>query len=107
MSRKLSGAAWLWSRNPEHLTMQLLEASSASRVHSYLCNHEVDGQLAIIRVERGGKPWYLLLSGEYVTGDEVARALAALPAGLKEASPWGRSFASLQDEMMNPLHVSH
>lgn len=101
----LAGAAWLWSRNPGHYTLQLFGAGSEGAILAYVGQYQLRGELALVTVQRAGKPWKLLLTGEYETVTGANQALTALPAPLKGGSPWARTFASLQDEMMHPARA--
>lgn len=96
----VAGAAWLWSRNPARYTIQLLSDGRKSTLHEYINAHRPAMPLAVVRVDRDGKAWYLLLAGEYGDATEAASAIAKLPATMRGATPWPRTFAAVQDEMV-------
>ncbi|HEY0720117.1 MAG TPA: AAA family ATPase [Gammaproteobacteria bacterium] len=98
-SAAVAGAAWLWSRNPGHYTIQLMGDGQRSSLHNFVARYHPAGPLAMIRVARGGEAWHLLVAGEYESAAEAAAAVAALPDELKARAPWPRQFCSLQDQM--------
>lgn len=98
------GAAWLWSRNPTGYTIQLLSDGHRSTLDNFIEHYHPAGPLAVVRVDRGGKAWYLLLTGEYKSAVEAAAAIAALPDEIRGGSPWSRQFSSVQDQMVTANH---
>lgn len=95
----LAGAAWLWSRNPSHYTIQLLGDGQKSTLHNFVERLHPTGPLAMVRVARDGKAWHLLLAGEYESTAAATAAIAALPDELKSSAPWPRQFSAVQDQM--------
>jgi len=100
----IMGAAWLWSRNPVHYTIQLMEDSRVVRLKTFVDKARPPGPLAIVRGKRKGKPWFLLFAGDYASKDEALTAIKALPKRVRGAGPWPRSVASLQDHMVASNH---
>ena len=98
------GAAWLWSRNPVHYTIQLMGDRRVDSLRTFVDKHRPASPLAIVRVRHKGKPWYLLLSGDYQREEETVAAIKALPNEMRVAGPWHRTFASLQDQMVVGNH---
>jgi septal ring-binding cell division protein DamX len=101
---KVVGAAWLWSRNPVRYTIQLMADRRADSLRAFVAEQRPDGPVAIVRVKRKGKPWYLLLAGDYASQEEAVAAIAALPQRASVRGPWPRRFASLQDQMVAGNH---
>lgn len=101
---KVVGAAWLWSRNPVRYTIQLMADRRAASLRTFVAEQRPDGPVAIVRVKRKGKPWYLLLSGDYASQEEAIAAINALPQRASVRGPWPRRFASLQDQMVAGNH---
>jgi DamX protein len=45
--------------------------------------------------DRGGKPWFVLVYGDFSDRDAALKARAALPARLRQGGPWLREFAAI------------
>lgn len=101
---KVVGAAWLWSRNPARYTIQLMADRRADSLRAFIAEQRPDGPVAIVRVKRKGKLWYLLLAGDYASQEEAVAAINALPQRASVRGPWPRRFASLQDQMVAGNH---
>ncbi|HEY0634989.1 MAG TPA: SPOR domain-containing protein [Gammaproteobacteria bacterium] len=97
---RIMGAAWLWSRNPTRYTLQLMADRRADSLRAFVAEQRPDGAVAIVRVKRKGRAWYLLLAGDYPNQEEAAMAISALPRRATTRGPWPRRFASLQDQMV-------
>ena len=101
---KVMGAAWLWSRNPVRYTIQLMADRRADSLRAFIAEQRPDGPIAIVRIKRKSKPWYLLLAGDYASQEEAVAAINALPQTVSQRGPWPRRFASLQDQMVAGNH---
>lgn len=101
---QVEGAAWLWSRNPTHYTIQWMGDRQIDSLRAVVAEHRPAAPVAIVRVIRKGKPWYLLLTGDYPSQEEAVSAINALPERMSLKGPWPRRFASLQDEMAAGNH---
>ncbi len=100
----IMGAAWVWSRNPVHYTIQLMGDRHADRLHVFVRKQRPATPLASIRVKSKGKPWFLLVEGDYASEEEAIAAIKALPREVKGGGAWPRVFASLQDQMVVGNH---
>lgn len=92
-------AAWLQAQEPRHFSVQLVGASTEEAVRAHLRGYDVRGDIAMITVQRDGKPWYVLFWGNFADRAAAERAVAALPAPLRRVSPWIRSFADVHAEL--------
>lgn len=99
-----AGAAWLWSRNPLRYTLQLMGDRHVDGLRRLAATQRFEGPLAIVRVVRKGKPWYLLLAGDYAGEAEALAAIGTLPEALRGARPWPRHFAALQEQLVAANH---
>jgi septal ring-binding cell division protein DamX len=91
--------AWVWSQDPNHYTVQLSAASSEQAIEADMRRISLPGEMTVVQTLRDGKPWYALLYGSFATKEAARGTIARLPAKLRQAGPWPRSFASLQDEI--------
>ncbi|MBX9334200.1 SPOR domain-containing protein, partial [Serratia marcescens] len=46
-----------------------------------------------------GKPWYVLVSGNYASSAEAKRAIASLPADVQAKKPWVRPVHQVQQDL--------
>lgn len=87
--------AWLRSRPPGHYTLQLLGARDQGAVDKYIRSHQLPEKYVVFMRDLGGKPWYSLVHGDYPSRDAALRGRDALPASLRKAGVWPRTFASI------------
>lgn len=95
----IKDTAWLWSQDPGRYTIQLAAAESEQAIEAVMRRITLPGELVVVRTLRDGKPWYALIYGSFATREAARGTIARLPAPLKQAGPWPRSFASLQGEL--------
>ncbi|MDH3354268.1 MAG: AAA family ATPase [Chromatiales bacterium] len=98
-AKTLKDTAWLWSQDPEQITIQLMAGHSREMLKPYIKQSLLIGESAILELKRDSKPWFVLLLGHYKSRKLARSAVANLPQSLQQASPWVRSFASVHDEL--------
>jgi DamX protein len=91
--------AWLRSRQPSHFTLQLLGVRERAAIDQFIRVHRLKGKYAVFARDLNGKPWYSLVYGDYPDRDAALRGRAALPASLRGASVWPRTFASVWEQL--------
>ena len=91
--------AWVWSRVPEHYTLQLKIAGSEKVLQQVLDNSALSAPLAIVAGRFDGKARYILIQGDYADYAQAQAALAGLPEALRQGKPWVRRYSSLHDEL--------
>ncbi|MGM0594949.1 MAG: SPOR domain-containing protein [Pseudomonadota bacterium] len=91
--------AWVWSQAPERFTIQLAAGSDAQALESAMRQVNLPGELAVVRSQRDGGPWFALVYGSFASKEAARGTIARLPDTLKQSGPWPRSFAELQDEI--------
>lgn len=87
----------LLSKNSKHYTLQVQAGRNKApllRVADY-----VDGRYWIYTTKRDGAPWYVLIMGDFLTAKEAQAKAAILPANIRKAGPFAKSFARVQSEM--------
>ncbi len=92
-------AAWIWSQDPTHYTIQLAAGRSEKAVLMTKRQVTLPGELAVAKAMRNGKPWYVLVYGSFSSKVSASDTIGRLPAALKQRGPWARTFASLQEEL--------
>jgi len=83
--------------NGSHFTLQLMGLSDKTRLNQLLATHH-DKNLGYYETVRAGKAWYVVTYGDYVDNKKAKLAAEKLPAGLKQGTPWARTFASIDKE---------
>lgn len=95
---------WLRARAPAHYTLQLLGARDRAAIDKFIVRHELSGKYAVFARDLDGKPWYSLVYGDYPDREAALRGRARLPAGLRAARIWPRTFASVQAQLPPPAN---
>jgi len=90
---------WLRSRQPDHYTLQLLGVRERAAIEQFIRVHRLKGKYAVFTRDLNGKPWYSLVYGDYPDRDAALRGRAALPASLRRANVWPRTFASVWEQL--------
>lgn len=80
-------------------TLQVLGVSSRSAAESFRQKQPNSRSLMLFEGRRQGKPWFVLVVGEF--GDKTAarKGLETLPASQVKAGAWPRSYLSIQMEI--------
>jgi len=92
-------SAWLWSQNPELITIQLVAGGNREMLEPYIKQSLRIGDTAIVESKRDSRPWFILLHGRYKNRDEARSAIGEFPQELQSEKPWVRNFASVHDEL--------
>lgn len=92
-------AAWLWSQNPQHFTIQLLGSHNLEALRSFMQQHQLEKQVSFYRTRRDGKQWFVLLHGSYPDRSQAKAAIEKLPAEIRKSKPWPRRFLDIHNEL--------
>ena len=84
-------------KNPGHYTLQVL--AGRNRLPLLYAADYLDGKYWIYQTKRDGKPWYVLIVGDYLTAKEAAGTARSLPGHIKKNGPFAKSFMTVQSEM--------
>ena len=63
----------------------------------------LQGRYWIYETSREGKPWFVLITGEYPNRAAAVDAASLLPSYVKGAKPFVKSFATVVDELHTRL----
>lgn len=88
---------WLLDQDRTRFTMQLLSTNDASAIAAFRARYELE--VHEFRKRVNGREWRALVYGSFVGRKAAEGALAGLPERLRDAKPWIRSIASVQDEI--------
>ncbi len=97
----LPGHQWVRGQDGSRFTVQILAASNPDTLRAYSTRHGIDGRTELVRTERQGADWYVLLYGSHATRGEAREAIDTLPSALREQGPWVRSLASVQQSLVD------
>lgn len=90
---------WIAERPGTHFTLQLLGVRTESALRRYFARQALPSPVAYFRTKYKGGDWYVLVQGEYASIEAARAAVDSLPAAVRKASPWPRSFASVQADL--------
>jgi DamX protein len=85
--------------NGQHFALQILAAESRAAVQKYVQAQSNRQQLRIYETRREGKPWFVVVLGDYATREMAQKAIAGLPDTQRKAGAWPKSYASIQAEI--------
>lgn len=95
----LTPASVLHQKNINHLSIQLMGASSLDAVAQFVRVNRLADQVWIYRTNYHGSPWYVVLKGDYVGLSQAQAAIRQLSPALLKADPWPKSFAQVNREL--------
>lgn len=91
--------AELASKPVRHFAIQLAAGGDEKAVRAYVAKQKPTARYWIYQTEYQGKPWFVLVQGDYASSAQARAAISGLPAGLKAGHPWPKSFGQIQKEM--------
>lgn len=94
--------AWLRSLPKDHYVLQLLGAQEEATVKRFLSQYPSLRKVAYYKTWRQGKPWYVVVQGDYPSDAAARAAIAQLPASLQKQSPWIRKVEIIHGQLGNP-----
>ncbi|MEM9102024.1 MAG: AAA family ATPase [Pseudomonadota bacterium] len=81
------------------LTLQIAGFSKESGAQAFLKEHASLGDMGFYKKNLNGKPWFVVIYGNFADRDKANSAKANLPSALQKANPWTKSMASVQSEI--------
>ncbi|MFC5705071.1 SPOR domain-containing protein [Aeromonas eucrenophila] len=96
----LTPASVLQQKNINHLSIQLMGASSLDAVAQFVRANRLADQVWIYQTNFHGSPWYVVLKGDYADLSQAQAAIRQLSPALQKADPWPKSFAQVNRELM-------
>lgn len=90
---------YLLGVNRQHFALQILAAESRAAVQKYVQAQSNRQQLRIYETRREGKPWFVVVLGDYATREIAQKAVMGLPEAQRKAGAWPKSYASIQAEI--------
>lgn len=87
---------WILGLNAGSYTLQLLGARDEKSVQSFARKYDKNKQMAYYKTWLKGKPWYVVIFGEFDSKEHAQAALVGLPKELRDKKPWTRSLKDIQ-----------
>jgi DamX protein len=82
---------------PHHYAIQILAMHDKKKLLAFINSSQLNGKARYYCGTFQGKPWYVLIYGDYKTIEDAHKAILTLPEDIKKQKPWVRSYALLQD----------
>lgn len=82
-----------------HYTLQLTAGPDLAALKQSVRQLSLPQASWIYQTQYQGKPWFVLIQGDYATSAQAKAAIATLPAQIKRGAPWPKSFAQVQKEL--------
>lgn len=77
-------------------TLQMLGARSEKSARDFIKANQSAGQLYHFSTVYKGKPWHVVVFGQYSNRDIANAAIRKLPESLRKVKPWARSIQGVQ-----------
>lgn len=81
-----------------HYTLQLSSASRSDTLNAFARQQKLT-HYQVYQTTRDGKPWYVLISGNYASSAEAKQAIARLPADVQAKKPWVKPVRQVQQDL--------
>lgn len=86
----------LLSFKEDRFVLQVMAAGSRIAVERFMASQSNHSELHMYTTWRQGKPWHVVVAGNYSTSSEARRGVNTLPKTQKKAGPWPRSVTEIQ-----------
>lgn len=80
----------------EHYVLQILGAHSEKKLQAFVKKNGLQNKTHYYRTQHNGKPWFVLVYGDYANKGLAEQAIAHLPLEVKQSKPWARTVAVVQ-----------
>jgi len=97
----IKGRVWLTKQKSNRYTLQLIGVQEEYAARQFIQQHGIRDEAAYFMTQRDGKPWFSVVYGVYSGREAAVKAKKKLPASLKSAASWPRSFGSIQQAIGN------
>lgn len=80
----------------KNYTLQLIGSSDEKKIKDFIAVNKLSSKANYFKSIYQGKPWYIVIYGNYPTRSAANTALQSLPNSLKKLQPWPREYRSIQ-----------
>ena len=88
---------WYMAQTGQQYALQVVAVSSETAAREFV--REQGSEYRYYRKLHQGKPLFVVTTGSFATQAAAKAAIAGLPAKVREAKPWARPFAGIQQEI--------
>jgi DamX protein len=81
-----------------YYTLQLSSASRPDTLNAFAKQQNLQ-HFSVYETKRDGKPWFVLVSGNYPSSADAKRAIATLPAEVQAKKPWAKPVDQVHQEL--------
>jgi len=92
----LHDSNWLLKQKNTAWTLQLLGAREPETLLTFSRQYSLTHNAAWYKTWLKGKPYYVLVYGNYANRDQARNSIATLPKNLRSIKPWVKSMSSVQ-----------
>lgn len=106
-SHRLSQTERLFlTKNSNAYTIQLMGSHDVQPIAQFIERQKMQGLMKYYSTSFHGKPWYMLVVGEYENAQLARNAIAKLPRAVQRLHPWVKSFRVVKEEIRTGRIVS-
>jgi septal ring-binding cell division protein DamX/type II secretory pathway predicted ATPase ExeA len=80
-------------------TVQIVGSSSESSIQAFVPAAQLSSAAGYFETLLNGKPWYVVIAGNFSNKEAAAAFLLALPDSAKTSGPWVRSIRGIQSDI--------
>lgn len=91
--------ALLMNKPASHFTLQMMGSLDEASVRSFIQTQANSSDFAYFEGRYQGRPWYVVVYGDYNNREQALAAIQNLPAPLRNQRPWARTFQSVQSDI--------
>ena len=90
----------------DRYSLQILGARLETTIEAFVKGRKFTQPYYILQLERGGKPWFMLLVGNYASSKDARSAISLLPTAMQNQKPWARPVSKIQQQIRNKFNTS-
>jgi DamX protein len=90
----------------DHYSLQVLGGRLEATIEAFIQEESIPKTHYVIKLDRGGEPWYMLLVGDYKSASDARDAITSLPVALQNQQPWARPVLRIQQQIRNKFNTS-
>lgn len=99
---EVKGDSWVAAQEAQRYTLQLIGSSDRDAVIRYIHDRNISPDAAYYTTAREGRPWYVVVYGNYPDRAAAQAALLNLPPNVHVTSPWIRQFGDIKSHLSAP-----
>ncbi|MCH9644827.1 MAG: SEL1-like repeat protein [Gammaproteobacteria bacterium] len=83
----------------DHFTLQVMAGHDLKALRDFVDLHQLQAETQFFHVTYEGRPWYVLVYGNYSSARKAHIAAMNLPKHLRQMAPWVKSMAAVHKEI--------